>query len=172
MGRHSPRTRHAPSDDPSETADGREEPTPEPGVHRDYVLDVRIVETDPAEATVGGDATDRGRYRFEAPNHDGRTFDDPETAEVYAAVYFDANGFVEAGTGDRGVPPEVVQAGRDTLAAYLLTQPYADRHWVASFYGKAPEYVERYVESVRHRAREVRRGVRERDDEAIRDAEP
>jgi len=142
----------------SETpATSRHEPTGETtsATVESYVLDVRIREV---EAEGGR------RYRFEAPEHAGRTFQDAETATLYAAVYFDANGFVEAGTGDRGVPPTVIQAGRDTLAAYLLTQPYADRHWVASFYGKQPEQVERYAESVRHRAREIRAGVRERQD--------
>jgi hypothetical protein len=133
-----------------------------PDVHREYVLDVRIVEVDGADGEHGDDAD--VRYRFEAPRHEGRTFETPEMATLYADVYFDVNGFVEAGTGDRGVPPEVIQAGRDTLAAYFLTQPYADRHWVSSFYGKETTYVERYADSVRHRAREIRAGVRERGD--------
>jgi hypothetical protein len=127
-----------------------------PDVYREYVLDVRIVEVDGDDGDV--------RYRFEAPRHEGRTFENPEMATLYADVYFDVNGFVEAGTGDRGVPPEVIQAGRDTLAAYFLTQPYADRHWVSSFYGKETTVVERYADTVRHRAREIRAGVRERAD--------
>jgi hypothetical protein len=134
----------------------------DPGVYREYVLDVRIVEVDDADGEHSDDAD--VRYRFEAPRHEGRTFENPEMATLYADVYFDVNGFVEAGTGDRGVPPEVIQAGRDTLAAYFLTQPYADRHWVSSFYGKETTYVERYADSVRHRAREIRAGVRERGD--------
>jgi hypothetical protein len=131
--------------------------TSSPDVHREYVLDARIVEVD-------GTDDDDVSYRFEAPRHEGRTFETAEMATLYADVYFDVNGFVEAGTGDRGVPPEVIQAGRDTLAAYFLTQPYADRHWVSSFYGKETTYVERYADSVRHRAREIRAGVRERAD--------
>ena len=118
--------------------------------YRSYIFGVRIVETD------GG-----GTYRFEAPEHVGRTFDSPDLATLYADVYFDVNGFEEAGTGDRGVPPAIIQAGRDTLAAYFLTQPYTDRNWVASFYGKEPGAVERYVESVRTRAREIREGAAE-----------
>lgn len=124
-------------------------------VYADYMLDVRIVECD-------GPDGDTSRYRFEAPDHQGATFEDPELAELYADVYFDVNGFEEAGTGERGVPPEIIQAGRDTLAAYFLTQPYTDRHWVASFYGKKPTKVDRYVATVRERAQEIREGARER----------
>jgi hypothetical protein len=129
----------------------------EPGdgetVYEEYVLGVRIVEFDDG----GGP-----RYRFEAPQHTGVTFEDPDMATLYADVYFDTNGFQEVGTGDRGVPPEIIQAGRDTLAAYFLTQPGTDVHWVASFYGKKPKVIERYVSGVRHRAEEIREGVRER----------
>ncbi len=106
--------------------------------------------------------TDEGpRYRFEAPHHRGVTFERAETAELYADVYFDVNGFQEEGTGERGVPPEVIQAGRDTLAAYMLTQPFADTNWVASFYGVKPERIDRYVSWVRERAEEVRTGATE-----------
>jgi hypothetical protein len=124
-------------------------------VYREYILDVRIVEIRHSEE--GG-----ARYRFEAPGHSEVLFDDPELAELYADVYFDVNGFEEAGTGERGVPPEIIQAGRDTLAAYFLTQPYTDVHWVASFYGKKPTKIERYVANVRNRAREIREGAAER----------
>ena len=121
----------------------------------EYVLDVRIVEF----ASPDGDPA----YRFEAPDHRGIELDDRETAELYADVYFDANGFVEAGTGERGVPPEVILCGRDTLVAYLLTLPETDVHWVASYYGETPEKVERYVNRVEKRAAEIRAGVAERD---------
>jgi len=123
-------------------------------VHRRYVLDVRIVEYEPPGRT-------EPRYRFEAPDHEGVEFVNPDLAELYADVYFDVNGFEEAGIGDRGVPPEIIQAGRDTLAAYFLTQPYADVNWVASFYGKKPTKIRRYVGSVRERAREIREGAKE-----------
>ncbi|ESP86951.1 hypothetical protein [Candidatus Halobonum tyrrellensis] len=122
--------------------------------HREYVLDVRIVECTTREgATV---------YRFEAPHHRGIEFDDPDLAELYADVYFDVNGFEEAGTGERGVPPEIIQAGRDTLVAYFLTQPYTDVEWIASYYGEKPEKVERYVNRVRKRGTLIRDGVEER----------
>lgn len=142
------------SDERNATEDGERSES----VHREYVLDVRIVE-------VGSPEGDGPRYRFEAPEHVGIEFDDAGTAELYADVYFDANGFQEAGTGDRGVPPEVIQAGKDTLAAYFLTQLDVDRNWMASFYGVEREKVERYVKWVRERAEEVRTGVRERDAE-------
>ncbi len=77
-------------------------------------------------------------------------------AELYADVYFDTNGFVEAETGSRGVPPEVIQAGRDTLAAYFLTHEALDRNWVASYFGKSPEAIDRYIEAVQQRATEIR----------------
>ncbi|OYR38918.1 hypothetical protein DJ82_10785 [Halorubrum sp. Ib24] len=122
------------------------------GTYREYVMDVRVVELD------------GGRYRFEAPRHDGIEFGDAETAELYADIYFDVNGFEEAGTGDRGVPPIIIQAGRDTLAAYLLTQPYADRQWVGSFMGVQPGKIERYASRVRKRADNIRRNVSEMED--------
>lgn len=127
----------------------------EESVHREYVLDVRVVEVlRPGE--------DEPRYRFEAPEHVGIEFDDVETAELYADVYFDVNGFQEEGTGKRGVPPEIIQAGKDTLAAYFLTQSGVDRNWMASFYGVRPEKIDRYVSWVRERAEEIRTGVAER----------
>jgi hypothetical protein len=132
-----------------------DEPTQERGetVYEEYVLGVRIVEYDDGDGP---------RYRFEAPEHVEVTFEDPELATLYADVYFDANGFQEAGTGEVGVPPAIIQAGRDTLVAYFLTQPYADRNWIASFYGEKPERIERYVSRVRKRAAEIRDGVAER----------
>jgi hypothetical protein len=122
-------------------------------IHRNYVLDVRIVE----RTTPGGPV-----YRFEAPHHGGMAFDDPETAELYADVYFDVNGFDEEKVGEEGLPPAIVQAGRDTLAAYFLTQSYADLNWVASYYGIKPERAERYVDRVRKRATKIREGATER----------
>ncbi|AUV80895.1 hypothetical protein C2R22_03845 [Salinigranum rubrum] len=123
-------------------------------VYEQYVLDVRIVETTGAEEP---------RYRFEAPDHVGVVFDDAETATLYADVYFCTNGFVEEGTGERGVPPAVIGAGRAVLAAYLLTRPGIDRDWVASFFGKKPHRVRKYVEWVRGQADEIRAGVTERE---------
>ena len=124
-------------------------------VYREYIMDVSIVES----SSPGEDGL---RYRFEAPRHEGKAFNDPDLAELYADVYFDVNGFEEAGTGERGVPPEIIQAGRDTLAAYFLTQPGTDVNWVASFYGKKTSDIERYVSWVRERAVEIRTGARER----------
>jgi len=118
-----------------------------------YPLDVRVCEE-----------SEEPRYRFEAPDHEGKTFDDEESALLYADVYFDVNGFAEAGTGERGVPPEIVQAGRDTLAAYFVTMQGIDAQWVASFYGHKPERAERYVSRVRKRARQIREGIDERQD--------
>ncbi|WP_254528474.1 hypothetical protein [Natrinema gelatinilyticum] len=137
-----------PESSPQSPTDGVE------SVYREYILDVRIVECTPSD---GGEP----RYRFEAPQHIPVTFEDPTTATLYADVYFDTNGFQEEGTGHRGVPPEVVQAGRDTLAAYFLTMPGTDLNWVASFYGKKPSKIERYVASVRQRAAEIRTNAAE-----------
>jgi len=131
------------------TQDERDSP------YREYILDVRIVAVD-------GEGDDGPRYRFEAPNHEGRVFENTDTAELYADVYFDVNGFEEAGTGDRGVPPVIIAAGRDTLAAYLLTLPGTDRHWAASFFGVEPSQVQRYADRVRHRAAEIREGALKR----------
>ncbi|MDT3435232.1 hypothetical protein [Haloarcula sp. 1CSR25-25] len=121
--------------------------------YREYILGVRITERTTADG--------EGRYRFEAPDHQGIEFDDPEMATLYADVYFDVNGFQEAGTGERGVPPTVIQAGRDTLVAYFLTQDGVDIHWAASFYGEKPEKIERYVARVRKRSKKIRDGARE-----------
>ncbi|SEW02584.1 hypothetical protein [Natrinema salifodinae] len=120
----------------------------------EYVLGVRIVD----------DETDEPgeRYRFEAPEHTDIAFDTLEDARLYADVYFDVNGFVEEGTGERGVPPEVVQSGKDTLAAYLITCPWADVNWVASFYGTTPTEIERYCSWVRDRADEIRSEAKRR----------
>jgi hypothetical protein len=123
-------------------------------VFKSYILDVRIVDCHPVDA-------DGPRYRFEAPQHTDVRFEDPDLAELYADIYFDVNGFQEAGTGDRGVPPEIIQAGKDTVAAYLLTMPGTDVNWVASFYGVKPTKIERYVSWVHDRAEEIRTGARQ-----------
>jgi len=145
----------------NERPDDEQSAAPTESVHRDYILGVRIV-----ERAAGADGP---VYRFEAPPHRGIEFDDAETATLYADIYFDVNGFQEAGTGDRGVPPEIIQAGRDTLVAYFLTQPLVDVEWIASYYGEKPEKIDRYVARVRKRARLIReraveRGVTENGD--------
>lgn len=124
-------------------------------LHREYIFDIRVVERTAADGSV--------RYCFEAPNHQRIEFRDPEMATLYADVYFDVNGFQEAGTGERGVPPTVIQAGRDTLVAYFLTQEGVDVHWAASFYGEKPEKIERYVSRVRKRADKIREGAKEQN---------
>jgi hypothetical protein len=123
-------------------------------LHREYVMEVRIV-----EVTEDGET----RYAFEAPEHEGIAFEDPEDAELYADVYFDVNGFEEAGTGDRGVPPVIIQAGRDTLAAYFLTHDSIDEQWVGSFMGVQPGKVVRYASRVRDRAENIRSHIEERE---------
>lgn len=124
-------------------------------IFRSYILDIQIIEY----LSPDGDGP---RYRFEAPEHKEIVFDDPDLAELYADIYFDVNGFEEAGTGERGVPPEIIQAGRDTLAAYFLTQPGTDVNWVASFYGVKPAKIDQYVSWVRQRADEIREGAKDR----------
>ncbi|PSP82019.1 hypothetical protein BRC88_00675 [Halobacteriales archaeon QS_4_69_225] len=123
-------------------------------LHREYVMDVRIV-----EVAEDGETW----YAFEAPEHEGIAFDDAEDAELYADVYFDVNGFEEAGTGERGVPPVIIQAGRDTLAAYFLTHDSIDEQWVGSFMGVQPGKVLRYASRVRDRATNIRERLRERN---------
>jgi len=138
-------TRSPTRNEDESTADRKE------SIHRDYVLDVRIVKqtADDSEAV----------YQFEAPNHEGKEFTNAETAELYADVYFDVNGFDERDVGERGVPPEIVQAGRDTLVSYFLTWPSADIHWVASFSGREPEKIRRYVKRLRERAASIRERI-------------
>lgn len=120
-------------------------------LYEEYPLDVRIRE-------LAGDDKQH-RYRFEAPEHVEVTFDDADSATLYADVYFVVNGFVEAETGDRGVPPEVVMAGKDALAAYMSIQTSVD--WVASFYGAEPRRIERYISSIREQAEAVRERARQ-----------
>ncbi|SHG48255.1 hypothetical protein [Halobaculum gomorrense] len=138
---------------------GREHrsPTVEESTYREYVLDVRIVERR---------SPDGAEYRVEIPDGEVVDFEDAEDAEVFVDVFFDVNGFEEVGTGDRGIPPEVVQAGGDTVAAYLLTMSGTDLHYVASFCGKRPGQIQRRVEAVRGRAAEIRDRVagRQNDD--------
>jgi hypothetical protein len=134
-------------------SDPPDDATTDRPIHREYVLGVRIVEVPTPDGTA---------YRFEAPRHRGMEFDDPETAALYADVYFLVNGFQEDGTGDRGVPPEILQGGRDALAAYLMTWESADVHWVASFYGRDPAVIERCLDRVRTKAEEIRDGAAER----------
>lgn len=151
------KTNHAPTDRPTNSGTPTNSDTPAEGdasIHASYAFGVRIRE----ETSPDGEPS----YRFEAPDHEGIAFDDPDTAELYADVFFDVNGFREAGTGDRGVPPTIIQAGRDTLVGYLLTQPDAGRNWVASYYGEKPEKIDRYVARVRKRARLIRERAAER----------
>lgn len=117
-----------------------------------YVKGVSIVETSEQSESP---------YRFEAPRHTEVTFDDLDTARLYADVYFDVNGFREEGTGEHGIPPAIFQGGKDTLAAYLLTRPGIDRNWVASFLGVDRAKVDRYVGWVEERAAKIRERVRE-----------
>ncbi len=119
-------------------------------LHREYPMNVRILQ-------VASD--DEPTYRFEAPEHEGVTFEDPDAAELYADIYFDVNGFEEAETGERGVPPIIIQAGRDTLAAYFLTQDNIDEQWVGSFMGIQPGKVLRYKSRVQDRATNIRNRI-------------
>lgn len=126
----------------------------EESVFEEYILGIRIVRCDKYN-------NDTVQYRFEAPDHKDIVFEDLEPAQLYADVYFDANGFVESGTGERGIPPELVQAGKDTLAAYLVTQPGTDINWIASIYGVKPDKIEQYISWVQRRAEEVRQKAKE-----------
>lgn len=134
--------------------EARPRETEHESIYREYILGVRIVETE----TEAGEPS----YRFEAGDHQGREFEDPEMATLYADIYFCTNGFEEEGTGDRGVPPEIIGAGRAVLASYFLTQPSIDAHWVASFFGKKPHFVRQYTESVRQSAEQIRDGAEAR----------
>ncbi|MFB6163008.1 MAG: hypothetical protein ABEJ86_06185 [Halococcoides sp.] len=126
----------------------------DPSIHRTYVLDVQILERNGPDGPI---------YQFEAPNHEGRTFAEAETAELYVDVYFDVNGFDERGVGERGLPPTIVQAGRDTMIAYLFTQSWADLEWIASYYGCKPARIKRYRNRVQQRASQIRSRVADRD---------
>jgi len=124
-------------------------------IYEEYVLGVRIV-----ESTTESDET---RYRFEADTYCGREFEDPDLATLYADIYFCTNGFEEEGTGDRGVPPEIIGAGRAVLASYFLTQPSIDQHWAASFFGVKPHRIREYTRWVRDNAEQIRDGAAARE---------
>lgn len=136
---------------PTNQHHGNEQPANDAdAVYRDYVLDVRIIKKA---------HDDRIVYRFEAPNHGGKEFTDPEAAELYADVYFDVNGFNEQDVGEQGIPLEIVQAGRDTLVAYLFTWPSIDIHWIASFSGRQPDKVRRYIKRLEERGESIREQI-------------
>ncbi|WP_306061179.1 hypothetical protein [Natronococcus wangiae] len=122
-------------------------------VIENYIKNVRIVEYPFPDS-------EESYYQFEAPLHTEVTFENPELARLYADVYFDVNGFKEEGTGEHGVPPEIIQAGTDTLAAYLLTRPGIDINWISSFLGIERDKAERYIAWVRKRAAKIREGAR------------
>ena len=123
----------------------RQPPREDGSTYEEYPLNVSIVaERDDGETT----------YRFEAPEHVSVTFTDPKMATLYADIYFAVNGFVEEGTGERGVPPEIVAAGKHVLAAYMVTQTSVG--WVASFIGTEAERVQRFVLWTREQGAEVR----------------
>lgn len=128
-------------------------------VHTEYILGIRIIKVTTDEGSI--------TYQFDAPDHKHMEFEDMKLAKLYADVYFDVNGFAELGTGERGVPPGIVQAGRDTLAAYFLTQHGIDIHWISSFYGKKPGKIRQYVSRVQSRASEVREKAAKLDVERI-----
>lgn len=117
-----------------------------------YIKDVSIVEISDNKES---------RYEFDAPLHTAVTFAELDTARLYADIYFDVNGFCEEGTGEHGIPPEIFQGGKDTLAAYLLTRPGIDVNWVASFLGVDRVKVDRYVSWVEDRAEKIRERARE-----------
>jgi len=127
-------------------------------IYRDYVLDVRIIKQTDDDETI---------YRFEAPNHEGEDFTDPDAAELYADVYFDVNGFDEQNVGEQGIPLEIVQAGRDTLVAYLMTWPSTDIHWVGSFSGRQPGQVRKYIKRLEKRAESIRKQIVEQGVEEV-----
>lgn len=132
---------------------------------------VRTLEEYPGNTTIteesSGD-TNETWYAFNAPHHGATgfvevpTFDDPDTARLYADVYFDVGSFREEKTGERGVPPKVAAAGTDTLYAYLLTRPGIDTEQLTSFFDLERETVYSYVSRVRNRA-EDRRQTLEND---------
>lgn len=113
--------------------------------YEEYPLGVRIIE----ESDDG-----KSRYRFAAPDHVGVTFADPDMATLYADVYFAVNGFVEDETGERGIPPEIVGAGKHVLAAYMVTQMSIG--WVSSFIGTEAERIQRFISWTRDQGAEVR----------------
>jgi hypothetical protein len=122
-------------------------------LYEEYPLNVRII-----EGQSGAETT----YRFEAPEHVHTSFTDPEMATLYADIYFAVNGFVEEETGERGIPPEIVGAGKHVLAAYMVTQMSVD--WVCSFIGTEAERVQRFVTWTREQGAEVREAAAEESD--------
>lgn len=123
-------------------------------VVEDYPGEVRIT-----EHSVGTDGDTI--YYFDAPMHEPMYFDDPDTARLYADVYFDVDSFREEKSGERGVPPAGAAAGTDTLAAYLITQQGMSTEWLMRWMDVERETVHTYLSRVRTRAEERREELSE-----------
>lgn len=116
-------------------------------VLEEYPADTRIVET----------VNDYGHtYQFEAPAHEGKEFDNPDLARLYADVYFVVDAFREEKSGERGVPPAVAMDGKDTIVAYLVTLPGTSVEWVSRMYGISEGTVRTYLSRVRQRGEDAR----------------
>lgn len=132
----------------------------------EYPYSVRIERYHPMQTKQTDDGFsiegDEVRYRVVTPNAQKiPEFDAEDTARLWVDVYFDVGGFREEKTGDRGVPPEVAAAGKDTLVAYLVTQRGMSTTWATRFFDISRETVHSYCSRVRSRARAAREELTE-----------
>lgn len=137
-------------------------------VTEEEAIDERVVRDDPGRVQVIGYKTEdyNSFYCFEGPMYRGdRRWEHKDLAFLYADVYWDVGGFREEKTGKRGVPPAIAAAGRDTLAAYLLTQRGVSSDWLTGFFDVEPETISTYLSRVRARAEKAREEYSEDDAE-------
>jgi len=88
-------------------------------------------------------------------------FEELDSAELWVDVYFAVGGFVEDGTGEKGVPPKIASAGREVLTAYLMTQPDTDTESLASFFDVSKNTIYSYLSRARSRGKDARDAARE-----------
>lgn len=104
---------------------------------------------------------DRPLYRFEAPLYKPKdsdntpTWENPEKARLYAAVFAAVGTFREEKTGRRGIPPEVERDGREAVIAYLSTQPGMSTDWITKFYDLDRQRIYEYRSRIKNRAEEI-----------------
>jgi len=112
----------------------------------------------------GGDKKlpERTKYRVVIPGYASiPRFDDLDDARLWLSVYYDVGGFQEERTGKFGVPAKVAAAGKDTLAAYLLTQDRMNASELATFFDVERDTIYSYCSRVRKRGRDAQKAAEE-----------
>lgn len=95
-------------------------------------------------------------FHYEGPLGRVKSFRSLSKARLYADVQTVTGGFREEKTGERGVPPAVARSREDVLMAYLVSNPTMSLTWVARHFDLPEDRVREYVQSLEHRAKEMR----------------